>query len=212
MNYLFFDIECATCREGQGRICEFGYVLTNESFEIVDSGEFLINPKSTFDWYALANILHFTKQEYKSKPTFDQVYSQIAQILNKENQLIFGQAVQNDVKFLFDESLRYSLPIIDVEFCDISLIYKKLNNLEEPRSLEKMTEELGLETPNQLHRAQDDSFSTMKVLKSITEKYQLSVPSLIKKGFAVFSRMNFEKATKKRQKRKSKSKKDKKGD
>lgn len=29
MNYLFFDIECSNCFGGRGKICEFGYMLTN---------------------------------------------------------------------------------------------------------------------------------------------------------------------------------------
>lgn len=37
MNYLFFDIECC---DG-AHICEFGYVLTNDKFEVLDRDFFL---------------------------------------------------------------------------------------------------------------------------------------------------------------------------
>lgn len=47
MNYLFFDIECANCFEGKAKICEFGYVLINEQFEIIKKELFLINPKES---------------------------------------------------------------------------------------------------------------------------------------------------------------------
>ena len=33
MKYLFFDIECANCFDGKGKICEFGYIQTDENFE-----------------------------------------------------------------------------------------------------------------------------------------------------------------------------------
>ena len=59
MNYLFFDIECATCRGGKGKICEFGYLLTDDNFNEIKREEILINPNSPFDWYTLKNLLHF---------------------------------------------------------------------------------------------------------------------------------------------------------
>ncbi len=202
MNYLFFDIECATCRGGKAKICEFAFVVTDESFNIIEKDEFIINPNSPFDWYALEKLLHFSKKDYKKGPTFDQVHGQIYNILNRENQLIFGQAVSNDIKFLWDESLRYKLPIIDVEFYDVGLIYKKLNDLEESRSLVRMMEELEIVLPNQLHRAVCDSICTMEVLKAITEKYKLSVPNLIKEGYAISSRFDFTEKQKKKKKKK----------
>ena len=42
MKYLFFDIECANCFEGKGKICEFGYVLTDEAFNEIESKEIII--------------------------------------------------------------------------------------------------------------------------------------------------------------------------
>ena len=36
MKYLFFDIECANCYDGVGKICEFGYVLTDEYFTVLE--------------------------------------------------------------------------------------------------------------------------------------------------------------------------------
>ena len=31
--YLFFDVECANCFNGKGKLCSFGYVLTDEMLE-----------------------------------------------------------------------------------------------------------------------------------------------------------------------------------
>ena len=44
MNYLFFDIECC---DGN-HICSFGYVITNESFEILEKEDIIINPQWRF--------------------------------------------------------------------------------------------------------------------------------------------------------------------
>ena len=51
MKYLFFDIECANSFDGVGKICEFGYVLTDENLNVIKQGIHLINPDAEFDWY-----------------------------------------------------------------------------------------------------------------------------------------------------------------
>ena len=50
-SYLFFDIECANCFDGVGKMCSFGYVLVNEEFEILDEDDVVMNPEAEFDWY-----------------------------------------------------------------------------------------------------------------------------------------------------------------
>ena len=42
MNYLFFDVECANSFDGVGKICEFGYVFTDENLNIIKQGIHLI--------------------------------------------------------------------------------------------------------------------------------------------------------------------------
>lgn len=46
MRYLFFDIECA---DGSKAICEFGYVLTDEKFNIIRKRNILIDPECHFN-------------------------------------------------------------------------------------------------------------------------------------------------------------------
>ena len=43
MEYLFFDIECANSFDGGGKICEFGYVITDEQFQIKEKKMYLID-------------------------------------------------------------------------------------------------------------------------------------------------------------------------
>ena len=45
MRYLIFDIECCDGRH----ICEFGYVITNEKFEVLDKQVITINPEKKFN-------------------------------------------------------------------------------------------------------------------------------------------------------------------
>ena len=64
MKYLFFDIECANCFNNIGKICEFGYVMTDEKFKVLDKNLILINPNTKFDWYVAKNLLAHSKKQY----------------------------------------------------------------------------------------------------------------------------------------------------
>ena len=35
LKYLFFDLEYANSKGGINKICEFGYVITNENFDVI---------------------------------------------------------------------------------------------------------------------------------------------------------------------------------
>ena len=41
MKYLFFDLEYATSKGGNIKICEFGFVITDENFKILDRDNLL---------------------------------------------------------------------------------------------------------------------------------------------------------------------------
>ena len=45
MRYLFFDIECCNGRD----ICEFGYVITDTEFNVLEKKNFTINPENKFN-------------------------------------------------------------------------------------------------------------------------------------------------------------------
>ena len=67
MKYLFLDLEMANSKNG-GKICEFGYVLTNEKFEILKEENLIINPnieRKSWDYYALNEILKKTAAYYE---------------------------------------------------------------------------------------------------------------------------------------------------
>ena len=48
--YLFFDIECANCFGGVGKMCSFGYVVVNQDWTILDEDDVVMNPETEFDW------------------------------------------------------------------------------------------------------------------------------------------------------------------
>jgi hypothetical protein len=53
MKYLFFDCECANCYDHEGKICSFGYVITDESFRLLEEKDIIINPNAPFDPHVL---------------------------------------------------------------------------------------------------------------------------------------------------------------
>lgn len=197
MNYLFFDIECATCRGGKGKICEFGYLLTDDNFNEIKREEILINPNSPFDWYTLKNLLHFTKNEYKSAPTYDSVYEKISKVLLEKDQFVFGHATKNDMKFLKDESDRYNLPYVDFWYSDIGIIFKNIFNLDEVRSLDKMCDDLEISQPEILHTAEADAYTTMRILKEMCKREKVNPDEFLKKYPSCFEKYDFTKKTKK---------------
>ena len=55
MKYVFFDIECANCFQGNGKICSFGYVVTDEKFKILEKKDIPMNPHSKFHLFGNKN-------------------------------------------------------------------------------------------------------------------------------------------------------------
>ena len=51
MEFLFFDVECANCFGGVGKMCSFGYVLVDSEFNVIETDDIVMNPEAPFDWY-----------------------------------------------------------------------------------------------------------------------------------------------------------------
>lgn len=49
MKYLFFDLEEATSKNNSLRICEFGYTMIDENFNILEKDNLIINPNINKD-------------------------------------------------------------------------------------------------------------------------------------------------------------------
>ena len=109
MNYLFFDIECANCFDGVGKICEFGYVLTDEKFSVIEENSFKMNPRAVVDkkGFAMRGIhLEHPFAFYKTQPDFPYFYPKIRDLLEGEGLLVIGHGTENDVRFLLNECAR----------------------------------------------------------------------------------------------------------
>jgi len=181
MKYLVFDLEYATSKGGNIKICEFGYVITNENFDILEKNNFIIDPNirsDEWDWRALREILTRKKWQYEQSPRFAEYYDDICSIF-EEVDYVFGHSLDGDAKALNCDCKRYNLPSIDFDFYDIKLFYKEYANVKKDVSVENIMRELNISGDKKTHDAEADAYNTMLELKKMVETLNITVEDLI---------------------------------
>ncbi len=185
MKYTFFDIECANCFQGRGKICSFGYVVTDEDFNILEKEDIIIDPHSKFHLAGRGNrpgiVLAYDEEEFKSAPRFPHFYRKIRELLTDPDSLIFGFSVMSDAGYIKSECERYKKEIFDYDFIDVQRIFTDMRQLTNTPSLLHAAEEFDAEETQDVHKSDDDAYLTMKVLKGICLSTGLSVPQVIEK-------------------------------
>ena len=183
MNYLFFDIECANCFMGKGKICSFGYVLCDEHLSVIEQKDILVNPRSKFHLGKPEENqgieLAYPKEAFLKEPSFDKIYPKIKELLERKDQIVFGHALTNDLNFLQAEFERYKLPTFYIKAYDTQIIYRQLKNVKNDVGLERLCDEYEIEK-EALHRSDYDAFITMQVLKHMCKEKGCSVEDLLK--------------------------------
>ena len=181
MKYVFFDIECAN--GGIGSICSFGYVITDENFNVIIQRDIVINPPGKFNLTGRDGrpdiILAYPEWVFRSSPKFYHYYDEIEGILTGENQIVVGHSAANDAVFLNKSCSRYKKPFLDFKFFDTQKLYSKLNNDKKQVSLERALEVYEVEKPSLLHRSDIDAFATMKLVKEICKRQDMSLIQLV---------------------------------
>ncbi len=185
MEYIFFDIECANCFGGRGKICSFGYIITDEKFNIKQKSDILINPHSKFHLYGSGNrpgiVLGYEEDEFFSSPDFKYYYPTIRDLLTRENTMVFGFAVMSDAGFLKSECERFHRDMFDYNFIDIQRIYTDYKGLDNTPGLIKCASEYGVTETQDVHKSDDDSYFTMRVLKGLCEETGLTPKELVER-------------------------------
>lgn len=185
MEYIFFDIECANCFHGQGKICSFGYVITDEGFNILEKSDILMNPHSRFHLFGKGNhpgiVLGYSEKDFRASPDFPKHYKKIKELLTSPDRIVFGFSVMSDAGYIKSECERFKRDIFDYNFIDIQRLYTDYKGLENTPSLIKCAHEYGVLESQDVHKSDDDSYFTMRVLKGLCEETGLSVSELIEK-------------------------------
>ena len=212
MRYLFFDIECA---DGNRAICEYGYVLTDEKFNVLRKRNILMDPECPFNLTGREGqedlVLTYPYSEYYKYYPFDDSYETIKNLMTQKDLLIFGHAVNNDIGFLFKDCNRYRLPLFDYTAYDIQKmlpVFDKQN--KKYTSLENAFVDLvPLEIRSELkdHRACDDAMKTMLVFKAMVVDLEFTPKDLIEScPKSVFNALEYWEQAKIRKKERQKHK------
>lgn len=173
MQYLFFDIECANCFDGTGKICEFGYVLTDEAFNIIREENIVINPGAPFDkkGFAISKIkLAYPYSTYYKAEKFPKRYGEIRALLTAKDCVVVGHGVKSDVKFISDDCRRYGLKLFDYEFTDTERLVSVLTGREKRLRLVDIHNDFYPEREHtQRHEGLDDALMTMEIARYLAE-------------------------------------------
>ncbi len=181
MKYLFFDIECANSYNGDPKICEFGYVLTDEDFKVLRKEDIPMSPGrgkgTSFDRYIPKADPEFDWaydiSYYYTCPEFDEYYDKIAALLKQEDTMLFGFSVFNDVTFLDAAIARYGLKRFDYRVYDIQRLAQNLLKPKKTPNLEALFTSLlgkGELLHLQPHLSRDDAYMSMRILSWLCQK------------------------------------------
>lgn len=182
MKYLFFDIECANCFDHCGKIYSFGYVLCDENFNLLEQRDVLMNPKvDKWDFYVKKKILAYPVSQVEACDDFGVRSQQIFGLLTDPDVTVFGFALLNDVKFLFDEAKRYDVAPPLFVYYDVQSMLKIKENSKMPSSLERAYTTYCGEEPQKLHRSDCDALNTMLLLKALCKAENTSPKALAEK-------------------------------
>lgn len=179
MRYLSFDIECCDGKH----ICEFGYVITNENFEVLEKDCFTVNPQKPFNLACRGNradcILFFSQETYYASPEFPEFYNRIKELISLPDIIIFGHAIKSDAIFLREACKRYNLPPLNFEFTDSQILYKEFAGIKGCISLENAEAALNLEKTQCHHKSDEDALLTIELVEKICQLLKVSVAELI---------------------------------
>lgn len=171
MKYVFFDTESANCRTN-GNVFSFGYMVTDEDFNVLTPPtDIIVNPRCRFDGYVKKHILAYKSEQVKNAPDFSEVYEDICAIMCESGAICIGYGIENDLKFLNGDCLRYKKPQIKAEFYDVQKLIRQA--LDRPfRKLSLEYQELIGESDEHAHRSDADAYFTMRIAQEICKKTQ----------------------------------------
>ena len=183
-HFLFFDTECSNCMEGCGKICEFGYIITDTNFKPLEQREYIINPgRGYINDFHLADRsgqirIHLTYEAnnyrtYRLQPELDKFIPTLDRLLRSPETLIFGFAISQDLRYVDYGFQRYlaqtRIDTPDIAAIDVQTMYTKYND-NQVISLDKAAAEYGRTDGSiRYHRAMDDAIATMQAYKNICE-------------------------------------------
>ncbi|MCR5490776.1 MAG: hypothetical protein K6F32_01430 [Bacilli bacterium] len=181
---LFFDLECANCFDDIGKVCEFGAVITDMEFNVLERVFLMINPDDRFMLRGRGGgsdlVLAYSEKDYFNSPKIAYYEKKIRDLLEDPETLVGGFAIDNDVSFLATDFDSYGLEQANYDCFDVQ---KWVSTEEGSISLEKAYQEwipTEEKQPFREHRSVDDAEMTMLVAKFYAKKNEKPVLELLK--------------------------------
>lgn len=183
MNYIVLDLEFNqpfSFKNGKQTIlnpeCPFeiiqiGAVKLNESFEIVDSFNFLIKPQIYNRIHPFVEkITSITLEQLKDCPPFPAAYHSFVDFIGKEKSVLCTWGV-DDIKSLYRNILYYDLNVnfIPDQYINVQSFATSYLNYDQGKTigLKNAVTELNLEIKVDFHNAFNDADYTAKIFKIV---------------------------------------------
>lgn len=192
MKYLFFDIECSNCFNNIGKMCEFGYVVTDENFKIITKNCYAMSPgKGGENKFKLRNRknqvdieLAYEYEYYYEQPEFDVFYDKIKKLIEDKDTICFAWSIENDMKYLFNACERYNKNPYTYSCYELQEIAcKYLEDNKKTHLIDTCKKIVGNDSTIQLqaHLSRDDAIMTMKILEKICVTKNIDSKDLVLK-------------------------------
>lgn len=193
MKFLFFDTECSNCFDGIGKVCEFGYILTDDNFRVKIKYEIPMSPgrgsNNKFHLRAYGKhkpiSLAFDESYYYTQPEFDYYYGEIKKLMEDKDTICFAWSSDNDIQHLYNSCMRYSKEPIHYICYDAQKIFGKYIETSKQKSLKESCLHLVGATNMmdiQEHLSSDDSKMAMLILEKICELKNIDALTLLQES------------------------------
>lgn len=180
MKYLFFDIECSNCFDNIGKMCEFGYVLTDENLKVLRSDDIPMSPGKGHDCrFNLTGrnhekdlVLAYDHEFYYEQPEFPHFYKRIKNLIEDPDTICFAYSMANDIAHLYNSCNRYKLEPFNYICYDVQKFVAMYLEIKEQMSLHNACKEIV--GPNSIvrlheHLSRDDAEMERIIFAAICE-------------------------------------------
>ncbi len=184
--YIFFDIESSNCIGGDGHICSFGYVICDQSFNVLGKEDIVMNPRAEFEPILFDPkskcCLAYPKEYFLSQPDFSFYYDRIKKLLTEKNRKVLGFAVENDIDFLVCACNHFNLAQFDFMAYDSRIIADRLNN--DHNGLSAWLKFYNIDTDSfTAHKSSDDAEMTMLLVQKMCQAKKMSLKEFLAFNF-----------------------------
>ena len=192
MKYLFFDIECSNCFNDTGKMCEFGYVITDENFKILSAHDIPMSPGQGHgnrfhlrDRMKAEDVcLAYDEDYYFEQPELPEFYDRIKKLMEDKETICFAFSMKNDIRYLYDSCAKYHLPGLNYTCYDIQKFAADYLEVSGEPGLKKCVDEIvGPHAINGLteHLSRDDAKMSMMIMEAICVLEQVDSKALLAK-------------------------------